>query len=104
MNIELIRKFRVEFDAFLDGNGIFVKLVNQDMVHIDDVGESIWELATDKVDFIILDDKLFKIREHLALGDKVKVKFSQVKNWVDFKAPADFDITVIHNIIDFKKV
>ena len=69
MNKELIKKYKMAFEHWLNGG----KILYKDEFNNWENSEDIWDLRTEKVKDVIINDKYVEFRKAVAKGKKIEI-------------------------------
>ena len=79
MNKELIKKYKAEFDHWLDGG----KLLHKDEFGNWENTRDIWDLRTERIKAIVINDEYVEFRKAGAEGKQLQVSYNGGKTWFD---------------------
>ena len=69
MNKELIKKYKMAFEHWLNGG----KILYKDEFNNWENSEDIWDLRTEKVKDVIINDKYVELRKAVTKGKKIEI-------------------------------
>ena len=82
MNKELIKKYKTEFDHFLNGGNLLTR-TKYDFIWNDEINENLmWNFEIEDID-IIINDKYVELRKALAEGKIIQIYYEINNTWND---------------------